>query len=650
MSQMNKEKFFELLYNLNGICRVDEEMCNMLQKFQPDVTDEAVMVFAMYFSLIGDGNVCMCLEPEVLKAKWAAKWHGLVAAADLTDEEAKQCVDLDFSEIISKGTDNIKKGLDKIVVNEGDEEKLFVVKKYDGQDWIFTTKYYHAVKSVSHKLGTLLKPVDMTNVDAEKQKVVDYFKDKSGIELKNKQAEAVVRGQKENLIISGGPGYGKTTVVCYLLWKLLENDKNILNTYTIYLAAPSGKAQDRLKESINDELKRLENENHDIFAKLTNAQSFTIHRLLSYNPGNNNFSYDKDHQFSKNSIFVIDEASMIDICLFQKLIEAIPDGARLFILGDPYQLPSVQAGAVLGDILDSGNNVVKNIVELDYSNRFKSDSVLGALAKKIKEQNGADFEFENWCAESHFDLNNGKKDYPVRYISLESKDKKKQKAQINDLVDKWVKRFCDYKKDCILSDDVTEDDLSSLWSKINSARILCAERRGKIGVETLNRMVSEMVGNVKSGNYPGQQLIITQNQKMLELYNGDCGVVVTFRGNKTPFMMIEKPSVNNSNSDYLADVSMKRKGRFLFYPIHVIPSDSIELAYAITIHKAQGSGYENIIVFIPEKLEHPLLNNQIIYTAVTRSKGCTYIVGNNETMKKAVETKIVRDTKIKVEQ
>lgn len=652
---MNKTEFFEILHKLNGFSVVDEEICGMLEHFQPGISDDALVVFAIYFSLVADGNVCMTLNPKKLDSKWANKWKGLIVAADLDEETAKEYGATGFAEIIENGINQIKSSeLGLIVAREANENgKLFVIKEYEGDDWLFMTKYYHAVNCVGQKLGSLFQPKEVENLEDEKRQVIEYFERVSkantgkAISLNNKQAEAIVRGQKENLVISGGPGYGKTTVVCYLLWKLLEENPDILNNYNIYLAAPSGKAQDRLKESINDELKKLGETNKDVSNKLTNAPSFTIHRLLSYNPQNNKFRYNKEQQFPEESIFVIDEASMIDICLFQNLLEAIPDGARLFILGDPFQLPSVQAGAVLGDILDPVNHIVRNIVELDQSNRFKADSVLGGLARKIKERETGDFGFSEWSvAEDDFSLTNEAENYPISYISLKQTDVRARKEQINDIASKWADRFCNYSAECNLSDTVEEPELESLWKKVNSARILCAERRGMVGIENLNKLVSEKVRNRQGGEYyRGMQLIITQNQKMFDLYNGDCGVVVSFTGSNIKYLMLEKPSFNSTRVVQNGD-DIKRVGRYIFYPIHIIPKDSIEMAFAITIHKAQGSGYDNIMVFIPEKLEHPLLNNQIIYTAVTRSKGCTYVVGTNDSMNQAIKNKIERDTKI----
>lgn len=652
MTQMNKKEFFEILHKLNGFSVVDEEICGMLKYFQEDISDEALMVFAMYFSLVADGNVCMTLNPEKLASKWANKWKGLIVAADLDEETAKEYGTTGFAEIIENGINQIKSDkLGLIVAREANENgKLFVIKEYEGDDWLFMTKYYHAVRIVIQKLKELFPSKEVKELEKRKGDVIAYFQQNSGITLNNMQAEAVVRGQSENLVISGGPGYGKTTVVCYLLWKLLEENPDILNNYNIYLAAPSGKAQDRLKESINDELKKLVGKNADISNKLEKAQGFTIHRLLSYNPASNEFRYNRKQQFDSHSIFVIDEASMIDICMFQKLLEAIPVGARLFILGDPYQLPPVQAGAVLGDILDSSNNIVTNIVELNESNRFKADSCLGSLARKIKEQEDGNFDFKEWnVEEDDFKLENSQQNYPVNYISLNQDDVKAKKAQISDIADKWVKKFCDFSAECILNEDVQEEQLNSLWKKVNSAKILCAERRGKVGIETLNKLASEKVRNGQRGEYyPGLQLIVTQNQKMFDLYNGDCGVVVSFAQSKINYLMLEKPSFDSTSVVQNGD-DIKRVGRYIFYPIHLIPRDSIEMAFAITIHKAQGLGYDNIMVFIPEKLEHPLLNNQIIYTAVTRSKGCTYVVGTNDSMKQAIKNKIERDTKVSAE-
>ncbi|MBR6449872.1 MAG: ATP-binding domain-containing protein, partial [Fibrobacter sp.] len=141
-----------------------------------------------------------------------------------------------------------------------------------------------------------------------------------------------------------------------------------------------------------------------------------------------------------------------------------------------------------------------------------------------------------------------------------------------------------------------------------------------------------------TGYFPGQLLIITKNQEMFKLYNGDTGIVV-FDGN-TPCIMLKKTPSRNS------DEGIQRRDDFIFYPLSVLPEDAITTAFAITIHKSQGSEYNHVTMFLPTRIGHPLLTNQILYTGVTRAKKSVTIIASDETFRAAVTTVSERDTGI----
>jgi exodeoxyribonuclease V alpha subunit len=183
-------------------------------------------------------------------------------------------------------------------------------------------------------------------------------------------------------------------------------------------------------------------------------------------------------------------------------------------------------------------------------------------------------------------------------------------------------------------------------------RILCAERRGLRGIENINKKVCSKIKSLwrakkkkegktvqwdDPGYFPGQLLIITKNQEMFKLYNGDTGIVV-FDGN-TPCLMLKKAPPQRKDLQ-------KTRDDYVFYPLSILPKDAIATAFAITIHKSQGSEYNHVTMFLPTKIGHPLLTNQIIYTGITRAMDSVTIIANDDTFEAAVTTVSERDTGI----
>lgn len=754
--------FFDKLKEMRGIAELDRHLLHLLLTMQPDVSEQTQKFLCLCFSLWDDGNTRVPLDVALFSDRWNRKWNGLKKLQESQDEDfdSEKADFDDFAQIIKTGVNELNaKALPAIVetlpADVFDERAIHtpLVKRaaeivVDGSEtqcsFLYMAKHFKAKLEIQESMNRLFKDgsenaaritkVDLDACIVEISKLATRFdkdtKTNVPLMLNEEQAQAVLRGQKENLVVTGGPGTGKTTVVLYILWNLLmdlvKDAKELSNTsdnsavtpeeilceYGIYLAAPSGKAADRMSESLKNGLKGIKTDLVDadfkkkaVFAKLKNLEGSTIHRLLKYSRNSNGFSFNAENKFPEKSIFVIDEASMIDVNLFASLLQAIPDNARVFVLGDPYQLPSVDAGAVLGEVLKprSGKNFK---VELTFSNRFKDKSNIGKLAKKIKEcaeNEGVQAPNETFKIHPEFNTNkepaqsensptdnvenavkvaDGTEQKPsdhVYYYMLPQKridengdvkaaenEKPLTRKEVLENVEKvlksWAKDFAKLPKMAMQIDPTSLDNptdadknlCSDIWALSLKKRILTAERRGVFGVEQINKTVCESIKEsfrellkkrddknadaFKGSRYfPGQLLMITQNQAMYKLYNGDTGIVL-FKG-ATPYIMLKKP---NGEKD------PEKSRDFVVYPLSLLPADAVESAFAITIHKSQGSEYNDVTMFLPAQEGHPLLNNQILYTGITRAMDSVTIIATPKTFKAACETIIERDTGIEL--
>ena len=691
------DEFIDALIEIRGLVPLDKHLLHLLFEIKSDISLQTQKFLTLTMSLLDDGNTRVPLDAKEFTEKWTRKWNGLVALSISTSEEdideSAFATANDFASIINEGIQDIlTKDFSAIMESretdtesvENAKSKPFVLAKRDNGTHLYFTKHFDA-KCVIEKAANILfkdgKKPSQKEIDDCTQKIADMCEPKDGKKfiIKERQAEAIIRGQTENLVITGGPGTGKTTVVLYILWNLLANHSEMLD-WNIYLAAPSGKAADRMRESLVGGLSKILEEqrtgdNERVFRKLKELESSTIHRLLRFSRSKGGFSFNRKEQFPKNSIFVIDEASMIDIEMFAALLEAIPEGARIFILGDSFQLPSVDSGAVLGEILkvQSGKDFS---VMLNESNRFDDRSNIGKLAAEIKKV--AESKDNNQFVPHKFTIT-GEESAPkndespkfkdkVLYKSLETGDKpltkKEEEKLIESFISEWSQDFAKLPEFAVQinpqrtgteSDDPDHSETArrnQIWKLSLTKRILCAERRGLRGVENINKKVCSKIKSLWSakkkkegetvqwddyGYFPGQLLIITKNQEMFKLYNGDTGIVI-FDGN-TPYLMLKKAPPQRKDNQ-------KTRDDYVFYPLSVLPKDSIATAFAITIHKSQGSEYNHVTMFLPTKIGHPLLTNQIIYTGITRAMDSVTIIANDDTFEAAVTTVSERDTGI----
>ncbi len=475
----------------------------------------------------------------------------------------------------------------------------------------------------------------------------------------NWQKIAAERALKNQfLIVSGGPGTGKTTTITRILALLIEaHDLGYLKDtkhtppllhdaqkpLNIMLAAPTGKASIRMLDAINEAQGKL-NAPDNVLQQMP-KQASTIHKLLGYIPEKVSFKHHRNHPLNAN-IVLIDEASMIDIALMSKLIEAVPAHAKLILIGDKNQLSSVETGSVFADMCEGlspistlskeqgegwgeGEALVKNsiqqthpnhIVTLQKNYRFAKDSAIGQLA---------------------IATNQGNSQKVLEILKDEAKPSCKLIApstiEVNqippELTAPWENYFT------VLNNP--ESSIAEIFQAFNQYRILCTLRRGLNGSIIMSSRIEATLakqGSIKLRSqsqqaqnwYHGRPVMITQNSYSKGLFNGDTGITLN-RGGETKVYFPEE------GGSLLADGSFKNLSPVRL-PTH-------ETTWAMTIHKSQGSEFDQVTLILPHEVM-PLLTRQLIYTGITRAKDKVSIVASEAVLNAGVRTEVVRATRI----
>lgn len=416
-------------------------------------------------------------------------------------------------------------------------------------------------------------------------------------------------------VISGGPGTGKTSTVIRILALLAEM---MGGGVSIALAAPTGKAAARLRESISVSIENLPVS--DEIKECIPRETYTVHRLLGSAGGSAEFRHNRDNPL-RHDVIVVDECSMADLALMYRLFEAVKPGARVILLGDRDQLSSVEGGAVFGDICDRGRvhgydaEFIRRGCDL-LGESFGRDAGVESLPAPLSGtmtilRKSYRFSGESGIGRLAEMIRNGD---PAGAADLLS---------INDLGDIHLAGDCAphtieaaFRK--AASEAFGRRDMpphESVFEFIKGFVILTATRRGPAGAASLNVMaerVLEEAGVIvpSSEFYEGRPVMVTRNDYALSLFNGDIGV--TCRTDEGLRVMFEKPD-----------------GERVY--IHPSRMPEHETAFAMTIHRSQGSEFNEVLVVLPPA-RSPLMTRELLYTAVTRGKKRVVIASDEDTV------------------
>ncbi|HBF33592.1 TPA: ATP-dependent RecD-like DNA helicase [Candidatus Sumerlaeota bacterium] len=427
----------------------------------------------------------------------------------------------------------------------------------EGDKAVYLKRLHKAETSTAeHLLGLLSTGKSLRKMDPAEE--ARQYELDTKFELAPKQREAVEMALRGGVtILTGGPGTGKTTTVRAIIHALRKHEVPLM------LAAPTGRAAKRLSET-------------------TRLDATTIHRLLKYDPKKNTFTYNELCPLPIDYL-IVDEASMLDISLMQKLLQALPSAASLLLVGDVDQLPSVGAGNVLRDLIDSGRLPV---VRLDTIFRQARQSLIVMNAHRINQG-----EFPMLIPAEETDK--GRK---PDFVFVEREDPEAAVEAIEKMVSERIPKA--YHLD-----------------PIQDVQIITPMHRGALGAANLNQRMQAILNKdprtlTRNGweLRVGDKVMQTENDYDKDVFNGDIGVVHAI-----------------DPSDHIVRVRFDR--RIVEYPYADL--DSLTLSYAITVHKSQGSEYPAVV--IPVHTQHfVMLQRNLIYTAITRGKKLVVLVGTKK--------------------
>ncbi|HKO88360.1 MAG TPA: exodeoxyribonuclease V subunit alpha [Burkholderiales bacterium] len=410
------------------------------------------------------------------------------------------------------------------------------------------------------------------------------------------RAAAALAVRRAFTLISGGPGTGKTTTVLRVLAILAEQAVQPLR---MALAAPTGKAAARLQEALR--LGRAALALPPAVDAQLPQEALTLHRLLGSIPGRTRFRHYRDHPLALD-VLVVDEASMIDLALMAKLLDALPTHARLILLGDKDQLNSVEAGAVLSNLCAAGAHALKdNIVFLRHSYRFNAEGGIGMLAaaalsgdadKAMTVLAGND-ETVQWSAEVA----------PAKLIAT--------------LADAYAPLF-----EAVRAGTQPQDALQLA----RRFAVLCAHREGLRGATGINAALEKEFrrrGWIDGSSpwYPGRLIMLNRNDYSRRLFNGDTGIVL-----------------RDEQGDLGVFIANAEGTPRRHAPARL---PACETAFAMTVHKSQGSEFDEAAFILPQQ-SSPLLSRELFYTAVTRAARHIHVYGGEAVIRAAVAQRVER--------
>lgn len=586
---------------------IDMELCRFLRDQHPDISDNVLLAACLVSYLYRQGDVCLSLDEYADQPMFQ----------EAGEERASKLPELDL------WLRELKES--SVVGTPGDYSPLIL----DGSNRLYMHKLWHYEHALAEEL---IKRSNQQVPEIDKELLRDglnrlFVHVPDTIDWQQVAAASSVYNKLS--IISGGPGTGKTSTVVRVLALILEQyQKKGKPPPNIALAAPTGKAAARLKDSILSAKEGLEvsNELRDTIPE----KAQTLHQLLGARRHSSQLRHNAENPVPYDLV-IVDEASMVDQALMSKLVEALLEDAQLILLGDKDQLASVEAGSVLGDICNISNNKFSEMgiqwlstLGLEVPSKFSTDHAKPLVDNITLLTKSYRFEEQSGIAQLAHAVNTGDAD---QFLSVLGSSNYQDLSffQIGDRLDLesiLEKKIVEYFNS--VSDSNSRDEA---LDQINKFRILAAHRRGPGGVTHLNSIAEKILqreGLIPKYQewYPGKPVIINKNDYVLDLFNGDIGLCMPDEGGALKIHFRHEGSVRSVSPERL--------------PEH-------ETAFALTVHKSQGSEFVEVFFVLPNVMSK-VVSRELIYTAITRARSRISILGEKAVLKKGIEQKLRRNS------
>ena len=605
-----KQKDIQYLLDHGVFSALDIHFARLMVRSMEEENEDVFLAAALVSRATGEGHVCLDLS--------TVDGEPLIAGEPGTDGFVCPRLKawrkkLDASSVVGRPGDYRPLILD-------DRSRLYLYRYWDYENIL--------ANKISERVASKIEGIDLPLL---KDGLSTFFSPLENRQTDWQKLAAFVSVLKKFCVVSGGPGTGKSTLIARIISLILKQRK--ASGMRIAIAAPTGKAAARLQEAIQNGKETLPVE--ETVKETVPTEASTIHRLLGTIPGSPYFRHNAENPLPVDMV-VVDEASMVDLALMSKLVQALPSDARLILLGDKDQLASVEAGAVLGDICDTGRihgfsrgllnryreitgdpadisqgnrggPVIKDsVVELKKNYRFGLESGIGAVSRAVNRGDG------NLALRL---LKSGDYD-DIRWNSL---------PEPNTLYRVIKENVLQGFKPCLQAKDPFE--AHGLFGRF---RILCALRKGPYGVSALNVLVEQVLRDENLIDtdkrwYRGRPVMITKNDYNLGLFNGDIGNI------------LPDPETDHS----LRAFFLSPDGTLRSFLPDRLPEH--ETVYAMTVHKSQGSEFDKALLILPDR-HTPVLTRELIYTGVTRAKKGVEVWGIKRIFIEGVSQRIKRSS------